>query len=120
MLQMMLVDNLIHSDLHPGNILVRLEPPRGLLGVAYSTLNQLARSFAALDGANVAQWVLKFSGQEQGCPEPQGWSNKLAPDHSVLNQVQGMFSPAMYSWHDRMDTVVDLVMDRADTTLAFT
>ena len=23
MLQMMLVDNLIHSDLHPGNILVR-------------------------------------------------------------------------------------------------
>jgi len=189
------------------------------------------RAFAALDGANVAQWVLKFSGQEQGCPEPQafvddmqatfetlkktiaahqaaearwkkqqaasaaasaaasvaaaaaaaaagllqdsdngggngtgliempehfdsgaealatvlelvrlhgvslpghicavvvttlileGWSNKLAPDHSVLSQVQGMFSPAMYSWHDRMDTVVDLVMDRADTTLAFT
>lgn len=29
MLQMMLVDNLIHSDLHPGNILVSLEAPRG-------------------------------------------------------------------------------------------
>lgn len=35
MLQMMLVDNLIHSDLHPGNILVRLDPPNGLLGLVY-------------------------------------------------------------------------------------
>jgi predicted unusual protein kinase regulating ubiquinone biosynthesis (AarF/ABC1/UbiB family) len=39
---MMLVDNLIHSDLHPGNILVRLEPPQGLLGLAYKTLRSLA------------------------------------------------------------------------------
>jgi aarF domain-containing kinase len=182
------------------------------------------RAFAALDGASVAQWTLRFSGAEQGCEDPQGfvedmettfetlkktiaanqaaeacwkeqqrklhkqqqqqqavvaaaagpqqddssssssttlipmpehfdsgaealstvlelvrvhgvslpghicavvvttlilegWSNKLAPDHSVLSQVQGMFSPAMYSWHDRMDSVVDLVMDRGDTAL---
>jgi aarF domain-containing kinase len=47
----------------------------------------------------------------------EGWSNKLAPDHSVLSQVQGMFSPAMYSWHDRIDSVVDMVMDRGDTAL---
>lgn len=50
----------------------------------------------------------------------EGWSNKLAPEHSVLNQVKGMFSPAMYSWHDRMDSVVDLVMDRGDTALLLT
>lgn len=37
---MMLVDNLIHSDLHPGNILVRLNPPSGLLGVAYRVLER--------------------------------------------------------------------------------
>ena len=36
MLQMMLVDNWVHSDLHPGNVIVRLEAPGGwLLGGAY-------------------------------------------------------------------------------------
>lgn len=165
------------------------------------------RSFAALDGANVARWTLRFSGAEQACEDPkafvedmqatfetlkktiaanqaaearwkeqqqqqsssadsssssstlvpmpehfdsgaealstvlelvrvhgvslpghicavvvttlilEGWSNKLAPDHSVLSQVQGMFSPSMYSWHDRIDSVVDMVMDRGDTAL---
>lgn len=44
MLQMMLVDNLIHSDLHPGNILVRLDPPGGLLGLVYRGLDQLRES----------------------------------------------------------------------------
>jgi predicted unusual protein kinase regulating ubiquinone biosynthesis (AarF/ABC1/UbiB family) len=39
---MMLVDNLIHSDLHPGNILVRLEQPHGLVGVAYKAVTALA------------------------------------------------------------------------------
>jgi predicted unusual protein kinase regulating ubiquinone biosynthesis (AarF/ABC1/UbiB family) len=34
MLHMMVVDNLVHSDLHPGNILVRLEPKGGALGAA--------------------------------------------------------------------------------------
>ncbi|KAF6264395.1 hypothetical protein COO60DRAFT_1457553 [Scenedesmus sp. NREL 46B-D3] len=122
--EMMLVDNLIHSDLHPGNIL----PHIVLLDVGMATelsledqknMIGLFRAFAALDGGHVAQWTLRFSGAEQACADPAafGWSNKLAPDHSVLRQVQGMFSPAMYSWHDRMDSVVDMVMDRGDTAL---
>jgi aarF domain-containing kinase len=193
----------------------------------YHCCLSFCRAFAALDGANVAQWTLRFSGTEQACEDPQafvedmettfetlkktiaanqaaeahwkeqqrqqrklhkqqqqqavvaaaiepqqqddtgssssttlipmpehfdsgaealstvlelvrvhgvslpghicavvvttlileGWSNKLAPDHSVLSQVQGMFSPAMYRWHDRIDSVVDMVMDRGDTAL---
>jgi predicted unusual protein kinase regulating ubiquinone biosynthesis (AarF/ABC1/UbiB family) len=56
MLQMMLLDNLVHSDLHPGNILVRLEPPDGwLLGGAYraagAAIEALERVAAAPEAA---------------------------------------------------------------------
>jgi aarF domain-containing kinase len=42
MLQMMLVDNLIHSDLHPGNILVAVEPPRGPFNMLRKVLDVVA------------------------------------------------------------------------------
>lgn len=226
MLQMMLVDNLIHSDLHPGNILVTLERPRGLLGLAYRACGRLKhwqrlkpsvrrqldrlqsawldpciilldvgmateltledqrnmlglfRAFAELDGKEAGRWVLRFSGAQQTCPDPEvftsgmadafrkireqqeekwsgktihynsgadalnsvlelvrqhqvnlpghicavvvttlvleGWSNKLDPDHSVLQQVQGMFEPVAHKWHDRICHVVDQVMDNEE------
>lgn len=50
----------------------------------------------------------------------EGWSNKLAPEHSVLSQVQSMFSPALLPWRSRIDSVVDTVMDRLDTAVALT
>lgn len=54
---MMLVDNLIHSDLHPGNILVRLEPPSGLLGLAYKALTKLLDVTAAGGACHVTNRV---------------------------------------------------------------
>ena len=47
---MMLVDNLIHSDLHPGNILVRLNPPKGLLGLVYHALGAAQDKVRGGDG----------------------------------------------------------------------
>lgn len=38
---MLLVDNMVHSDLHPGNILVRLDPPRGSRTLASFLTNTL-------------------------------------------------------------------------------
>jgi predicted unusual protein kinase regulating ubiquinone biosynthesis (AarF/ABC1/UbiB family) len=61
---MMLVDNLIHSDLHPGNILVRLEPPQGLLGLAYKTLRSLANPDGPVMKA-LGSALTAFSKQQQ-------------------------------------------------------
>lgn len=41
MLKMMLEDNLIHADLHPGNIMVRLQPPPGIKSLAYELADRL-------------------------------------------------------------------------------
>lgn len=38
---MLLVDNMVHSDLHPGNILVRLDLPRGSRTLASFLTNTL-------------------------------------------------------------------------------
>ena len=46
MLQMMLKDNFIHSDLHPGNIMVRLEPPANAVLQAVSQLSSRVRQWA--------------------------------------------------------------------------
>jgi len=49
MLLMMVKDNLVHSDLHPGNILVRLKPPGGRIGASL-----LAMVSNVLDKASVS------------------------------------------------------------------
>eukprot|EP00882_Tetradesmus_deserticola_P025653 GHRQ01028197.1.p1 GENE.GHRQ01028197.1~~GHRQ01028197.1.p1 ORF type:complete len:196 (+),score=98.13 GHRQ01028197.1:411-998(+) len=76
MLQMMLVDNLIHSDLHPGNILVRLEPPQGLLGLAYRTLRSLADPNAPVMRA--LRSSLDALGKQQHNPSSSSSSSKGA------------------------------------------
>ena len=48
MLTMMLVHNLIHSDLHPGNILVRWQLPDGwIVRAAASVMQRLSETPAA-------------------------------------------------------------------------
>ena len=56
--QMMLVDNLIHSDLHPGNILVRLNPPKGFLGLVYRLLDLCQDSGKVCEGGRQQQGTI--------------------------------------------------------------
>lgn len=128
MLHMMIVDNLIHADLHPGNILVTLDYP---LGGSHGPVGQLRRlaaaaglescvnwldatqgaklvlldagmamrlspedqrnmfglfeAFAEMDGERVADWTLRFSGEEQSCPDPAGFRHGVAEFFDQMN-----------------------------------
>lgn len=139
MLRMMLVDSFIHADLHPGNILVRLETPGGrtagrvvdwmrgifkrtgtLLGVDlippvdwmrrphmvlldagmamtlspedHTNMCGLFEAFSRMDGRGVAEWVLKFSGDQQTCPDPVTFKRDLGKRLDEAKQ-NSMFVP---------------------------
>ena len=102
LLKMMLADNFVHADLHPGNILVRMDAPSGLLAqllpfrrrakphlvlldcgmtASLSDRNKhnLFRFFEAItrgDGKCVAETALAFS-ENQTCPQPQAFVDDL-------------------------------------------
>ena len=102
LLKMMLADNYVHADLHPGNILVRMDAPSGLLAqllpfrrrakphlvlldcgmtASLSDRNKhnLFRFFEAItrgDGKCVAETALAFS-ENQTCPQPQAFVDDL-------------------------------------------
>ena len=101
LLKMMLADNFVHADLHPGNILVRMDPPSTVLerllpfrrrkphivlldcGMTASLSDRnkhnLFRFFEAItraDGRCVAETALSFS-DNQTCPRPQAFVEDL-------------------------------------------
>ena len=89
------VDNFIHADMHPGNILVRVEGKKGhptksffhsrphvvfldvgmtaeLSGNDRSNLLDFFKAVAQRDGRSVAEYALKFS-NDQSCPNPKAF-----------------------------------------------
>ncbi|KAL4519108.1 hypothetical protein Ndes2526A_g00212 [Nannochloris sp. 'desiccata'] len=82
MLHMMVVDNLVHSDLHPGNILVRLEPKGGALGAA--VVNKL-HSWAdkAGVGASFLSSVFRGAGAEIADAPNGNSTSSTSRDESV-------------------------------------
>ena len=118
MLHMLIVDNLVHSDLHPGNILVNLKPVGGTFGMTVwsnlakfmnafgvdvdlnrflkpsvvlldagmcTELSQedqvnmvgLFESFSRLDARDIADWTLRFAGDDQMCHDPDAFRADL-------------------------------------------
>ncbi|XP_071730174.1 uncharacterized protein [Rutidosis leptorrhynchoides] len=94
LLKMLLVDNFIHADMHPGNILVRItEGPASDTGLFKSkphvvfldvgmtaelckkdrvNLIEFFKAVALQDGRAAAEHVLKFS-KHQNCPNPSAF-----------------------------------------------
>ncbi|XP_054812081.1 uncharacterized protein LOC129313160 isoform X2 [Prosopis cineraria] len=113
LLKMLLVDNFIHADMHPGNILVRRTQSRSsqmqlfksrphvvFLDVGMTTelskreqqhLLEFFKAVSVLDGHLAAQCTLKLS-KQQSCPDPksfiEGWQRRLDPEYDVMRTLQ--------------------------------
>ncbi|KAL9243563.1 hypothetical protein vseg_017435 [Gypsophila vaccaria] len=95
LLKMLLVDNFIHADMHPGNILVRMKgkqkkesktkPHVIFIDVGMTaelaktdrvTLLEFFKAVARRDGRTVAECTLQMS-KKQNCPDPQAFIQEV-------------------------------------------
>ncbi|ESQ35714.1 hypothetical protein EUTSA_v10007063mg [Eutrema salsugineum] len=131
LLKMLLVDNFIHADMHPGNILVRKKASRGGLFKAKKphivfldvgmtaelskndreNLLDFFKAVALRDGRTAAERTLKLS-RKQNCPNPEafieGWQRKLDPGYDVMHTLQTMVLKT--DWAKSLSYTVDGLM----------
>lgn len=100
LLKMMLQDNFIHGDLHPGNIFVRFVnniPKVVLLDVGMTAeLNAhsravmlgLFKAIAAKNGRDVAHYTLQFS-EDQTCPDPEAFKKAVDDKFNEYLSIRG-------------------------------
>ncbi|XP_052206489.1 ABC1 family protein YPL109C, mitochondrial-like isoform X2 [Diospyros lotus] len=116
LLKMLLVDNFIHADMHPGNILVRasrskasskkLFKPRPhiiFLDVGMTaelsrkdrnTLLEFFKAVVLRDGRTAAECTLKLS-KQQNCPNPEAFIEEIEQTFSYWDSEEGgSFHPA--------------------------
>eukprot|EP00963_Diacronema_lutheri_P008351 scaffold741_cov336-Pavlova_lutheri.AAC.62 len=135
LLQMMLRDNFVHADLHPGNILVRIDKPEKpwdvmlnqfvtgdtsprphvvLLDVGMTAelsnkdqinLHGFFESVLELDGESAAKYILAMS-PWQGCPDPEGFKNEVG---TLFKSFDNMMSSGVTDVSLCMNTVLDSV-----------
>ncbi|URE48413.1 ABC1 family domain containing protein [Musa troglodytarum] len=109
LLKMLLVDNFIHADMHPGNILVRAQTKRPNTGLFKSkphvvfldvgmtaelsscdrvNLLDFFKAVALRDGRTAAECTLKLS-KNQNCPNPKAFIEEVEKSFSFWGSSKG-------------------------------
>lgn len=126
LLKMLLVDNFIHADMHPGNILVRvyrckspskqlfrLRPHVVFLDVGMTAelskrdqlnLVEFFKAVALRDGRTVAECTLRLSGQ-QDCPNPRAFIEEVERSFKIWYSPDGDIIHAADCMHQLLEKV---------------
>ncbi|PUZ49313.1 hypothetical protein GQ55_7G316700 [Panicum hallii var. hallii] len=110
LLKMLLVDNFVHADMHPGNILVRVVQPKNsnntliksrphvvFLDVGMTAelssndrvnLLEFFKAVARRDGRTAAESTLKLS-KQQNCPNPKAFIEEVERSFSFWGTAEG-------------------------------
>lgn len=110
LLKMLLVDNFVHADMHPGNILVRVSnkkaPQKGIfkskphvifLDVGMTAelskkdrvnLLEFFKAVALRDGRSAAEYTLKLS-KQQNCPNPAAFIMEVEKSFMLWGSAKG-------------------------------
>ncbi|KAM3384995.1 hypothetical protein ACQJBY_009136 [Aegilops geniculata] len=125
-LKMLLEDNFIHADMHPGNILVRLNESKNKrktffrskphivfldvgmtaeLSVAdRDNLKQFFKAVAIRDGHTAANCTLRLS-ENQSCPNPAAFTEELDKTFTFWGTPEGDVFHPVECMHQLLDTV---------------
>ncbi|KAK1391721.1 putative serine/threonine-protein kinase abkC [Heracleum sosnowskyi] len=126
LLKMLLVDNFIHADMHPGNILVRVNhkkaPSKGLfksrphvifLDVGMTAelsktdrvnLLEFFKAVALRDGRTAAERTLRLS-KQQNCPNPAAFIKEVESSFQLWGSTEGDLIHPADCMHELLDQV---------------
>ncbi|KAK8942580.1 hypothetical protein KSP39_PZI009305 [Platanthera zijinensis] len=126
LLKMLLVDNFIHADMHPGNILVRLpqrkrsrkrlfRPKPHIIFLDVGMIAELSRSdrrnlleffkaVALRDGRTAAECTLRLS-RKQSCPNPKAFIEELERTFTYWGTSEGDIYHPAECMHQLLDQV---------------
>lgn len=126
LLKMLLVDNFVHADMHPGNILVRAPKKKRSTGKLFRAkphiifldvgmtaelsqsdrinLLEFFKAVALRDGRTAAECTLRFS-KRQSCPNPKAFIEELEKSFAFWGTPEGDVVHPAECMHQLLDTV---------------